>query len=219
MPETILSAPIKSGNDNASPVKKRMATSERRASNKGHEMSIEQACTNPFLSIRIMNIEAILYPAVHPLPPADYVRPHDMDGKQQDDGLRICNVCGGAFAEEGMAIKQNGDIGKSCKSCSDAGKERSKGRVRKSRAKPKPVVASTKLQDYLNRREQARDAIRASVLEALNGPTATAVSISALVDMVGSNRCALLKHLYVMEKAKTVERIGHGNKTRWRLAK
>ena len=183
------------------------------------EISIEEACTNPFLSIRIMNIEAILYPAVHPLPPPEYVRAYNPDGNQTDDGLRICNVCGGAFAEEGMAIKQNGDIGKSCKSCSDAGKERSKGRVRKSRAKPKPVVASTKLQDYLNRREQARDAIRASVLEALNGPTAMAVSISALADMVGSNRCALLKHLYVMEKAKTVERIGHGNKTRWRLAK
>ena len=97
-----------------------------------------------------------------------------------------------------MAIKQNGDIGKSCKSCSDAGKERSKGRIRKSRAKPKPVVASTKLQDYLNRREQARVEIRASILEALNGPTATAVSISALADMVGSNRCKLIKHMYTM---------------------
>lgn len=78
---------------------------------------------------------------------------------------------------------------------------------------------TTKQEAYVNRREQDRDVQRAAIRQALNSPDQAWTAVGVLSTMVHKHRCRILKHLYAMEKAGVVERIGQSSKTRWRLTR
>lgn len=83
--------------------------------------------------------------------------------------------------------------------------------------RPRKGRAGGTLQEYLDKRERNRDAIRASIQDALDG--SPPLSVSTIGDMLDLHRCKVLPHLKFLEEAGIVKHKGAQNKTRWCLAK